>query len=371
MNASTASALLAQRAESVCAKYLPHGRKQGRYWCAGDVRGTPGRSLFVRLAPPGIPGKFTDAATGEHGDLLDLIRLATGARSLREALAEARRFLAQPVAPASSRPDTYDRAQAARNLWDRCRPIHGTHAEAYLVARAIQRCRFPALRFHPALPYRPDAGGWQRLPALVAAVTADDGNLQGVHRTWLDPRRPAKARVARPRKALGRVHGLAVRFGEPDASTTLLVGEGIETVLSLIGAWPDTPSRGAPLQGADLQGADLQGAAPLAAAALSAGSLGSFVPPPGLSRLLIAQDRDDEGQGAALRLQLRCTRLGIASAVIVPQGNDFNDDLMTLGREHVAQRLAPLAIRPRTETRCGFADLQGTKIPPSNKRTPT
>ena len=113
MNASTASALLAQRAESVCAKYLPHGRKQGRYWCAGDVRGTPGRSLFVRLAPPGIPGKFTDAATGEHGDLLDLIRLATGARSLREALAEARRFLAQPAAPAASRPDTYDRAAAA------------------------------------------------------------------------------------------------------------------------------------------------------------------------------------------------------------------------------------------------------------------
>ena len=249
MNASTASALLAQRAESVCARYLPHGRKQGRYWCAGDVRGTPGRSLFVRLAPPGIPGKFTDAATGEHGDLLDLIRLATGAHSLREALAEARRFLAQPVAPASSGPDTYDRAQAARNLWDRCRPIHGTHAEAYLVARAIHRCRFPALRFHPALPYRPDAGGWQRLPALVAAVTADDGNLQGVHRTWLDPRRPAKARVSRPRKALGRVHGLAVRFGEPDVSTTLLVGEGIETVLSLISAWPDTRSRGAPLQG--------------------------------------------------------------------------------------------------------------------------
>ena len=187
-----------------------------------------------------------------------------------------------------------------------------------------------------------------------------------MHRTWLDPRRPAKARVSRPRKALGRVHGLAVRFGEPDVSTTLLVGEGIETVLSLIGAWPDTPSRGAPLQGADLQGT-----APLAAAALSAGSLGSFIPPPGLSRLLIAQDRDDEGQGAALRLQLRCTRLGIDSAVIVPQGNDFNDDLMTLGRQRLAQRLAPLAIRARTEKRCGFAELQGTNIPLSNKRTPT
>ena len=113
----------------------PTAESRGGTGAPAIVRGTPGRSLFVRLAPPGIPGKFTDAATGEHGDLLDLIRLATGAHSLREALAEARRFLAQPVAPASSGPDTYDRAQAARNLWDRCRPIHGTHAEAYLVAR--------------------------------------------------------------------------------------------------------------------------------------------------------------------------------------------------------------------------------------------
>ena len=78
MNASTVSALLAQRAEAVCRKYLPHGKKQGRYWCAGDARGARGRSLFVRLSPPGTPGKWTDAATGEHGDLLDLVRLATG-----------------------------------------------------------------------------------------------------------------------------------------------------------------------------------------------------------------------------------------------------------------------------------------------------
>ncbi|WP_428097941.1 DUF7146 domain-containing protein [Candidatus Rariloculus sp.] len=349
MNAADTAARLAERAEAVCRKYLPNGRKQGRYWCAGNARGAPGRSLFVRLAPPGTPGKWTDGATAEHGDLLDLIRIATGAASLRDALAEARRFLALPVTTAVSNDDVYDRTAAARHLWDRCRPIENTHAQAYLRARAIHRCRFPALRFHPSLAYRDDAGRWRRLPALVAAVTADDGELQGVHRTWLDPNRPAKARVERPRKALGRIHGLAVRFGEPDAASTLLVGEGIETVLSLVTALPDT----------------------VAAAALSAGSLGAFVPPPGLSRLLIAQDRDRQGERAALRLQMRCTRLGIGSAVIVPQGNDFNDDLVTLGRQRLAQRLAPLAIRPRTETRCGFADLQGTKIPPSNKRTPT
>ena len=339
MNASTVSALLAQRAEAVCRKYLPHGKKQGRYWCAGDARGAKGRSLFVRLSPPGTPGKFTDAATGEHGDLLDLIRLATGSRSLREALAEARRFLAQPAAPASeARPDTYDRIQATRNLWNRCGPIDGSHAEAYLKARAIHRCRFPALRFHPSLPFRPDTGGWRRFPALVAAVTAEGGDLCGVHRTWLDPRRPAKARVPRPRKALGRVHGLAVRFGDPASASTLLVGEGIETVLSLVTVLPDGDHSNT-----------------LAAAALSAGSLGAFVPPANVTRLIVAQDRDEQGERAALRLQLRCSRLGVATAVLVPAGNDFNDDLKSFGTESLAHRLAPLLARPRGESRSGFA----------------
>ena len=149
MNATAVAAALGTRAEEVCRRYLPHGRKHGRYWTAGDIRGAQGRSLFVRLAPPGVPGKWTDAATGEHGDLLDLIRIASGAGSLRAALAEARAFLSMPAAPASHAPDSYDRTEAARRLWQRCHAIDGTHAEAYLRARAIDRCRFPALASTP------------------------------------------------------------------------------------------------------------------------------------------------------------------------------------------------------------------------------
>ena len=330
MNAADTAAALAAHSEDVCRKYLPNGRRQGRYWCAGDVRGAEGRSLFVRLEPPGPVGKWSDPAEHLHGDLLDLIRLATGARSLREALAEAHRFLAQPRTPASSRPDTYDRTAAARNLWNRCRPIDGSRGEAYLHARGIRRCRFPALRFHHALPYRCEAGGWRRYPALVAAVAGDDGEVTGVHRSWLDPVHPVLAPVSRPRKALGRIHGLAVRFGQPAAASTLLVGEGIETVLSLVTVLPDGALRAADPSGT------------FAAAALSAGSLGAFVPPSHIARLIVAQDRDEAGERACRRLQLRCTRLGIASAVLLPAGNDFNDDLRSLGPQPLAHRLAPL-----------------------------
>ncbi|MCY4555190.1 MAG: hypothetical protein OXF79_02115, partial [Chloroflexi bacterium] len=260
MNAARVASALAERAEEVCRRYLPNGRRSGRYWVAGDIRGARGRSLFVRLDPPGVPGKWTDAASMEHGDLPDLVRIASDAGSVRAALAEARAFLSLPPLPASPTPDSYDRIEAARRLWQRCRSIDGTpaaahlrargghprrlppapsppapprpappgpdtyagleaaprlwqrcrsidgtHAEAYLRARAIHRCRFPALRYHPALLHR-DEGGVRRLPALVAAVTADAGEhpghgaLTGVHRTWLDPSHPAKANLARPRK---------------------------------------------------------------------------------------------------------------------------------------------------------------------------
>ena len=325
MNATRIAKALGERAEEVCRAYLPHGRRQGRYWTAGDIRGARGRSLFVRLVPPGVPGKWTDAAEGTHGDLLDLIRHRMGGVPLRDAMAEARAFLALPAAPAAGSRDAYDATEAARRLWRRCRAIDGTHAEAYLRARGLARCRFPALRFHPALFYR-DGGGVRRLPALVAAVTGaagerpgpaerpGHGTICGVHRTWLDPARPAKAPVAQPRKALGRIFGHAVRFGEPADGASLLVGEGIETVLSLVTASPEIT----------------------AAAALSAGSLGVFSPPPGTARLVIARDNDDEGERAALRLARRCARAGVAATVIVSCGSDFNEDLLTFGNAALA-----------------------------------
>ena len=321
MNAAGIAAALGARAEAVCRYYLPQGRKQGRYWVVGNLDGAKGRSLFVRLSGPGVPGKWTDSATGQHGDLLDLIRHSSGATTLRAALAEARAFLALPAMPASHDEGAYDASEAARRLWRRCRAIGGTHAEAYLHARGLAHCSFPALRFHPELFYR-DSDGMRRLPALVAAITGDDGVLTGVQRTWLDPRAPARAGVAHPRKALGRIHGRAVRFGNlpADSVATLLVGEGIETVLSLITAVPSIT----------------------AAAALSAGSLGAFAPPSGITRLVIARDNDNEGEHAAERLARCCAHAGIDAAVIVPELGDFNDDLTTFGASALAARVAPL-----------------------------
>ena len=170
MNAAAIAAVLGERAEGVCRRYLPHGRKQGRYWVAGDLDGARGRSLYVRLAGPGTPGKWTDAADGTHGDLLDIIRYRTGAPTLRAALDEARSFLALPAAPAAGEGDAYDATRAARRLWRRCRAIDGTHAERYLHARGLARCRFAALRFHPELRYREGSSVTAGIPVFNLAT---------------------------------------------------------------------------------------------------------------------------------------------------------------------------------------------------------
>src|SRR3979409_1974121 len=95
-------------AEGWCRHYLSNGHREGCYWLVGDVANIRGRSLFVRLSGPdhgkGAAGKWTDAATGEHGVLLDLIALNRGLDCLRDALEEARAFLALPPVPVH-RPD--------------------------------------------------------------------------------------------------------------------------------------------------------------------------------------------------------------------------------------------------------------------------
>ena len=156
--------------------------------------------------------------------------------------------------------------------------------------------------------------------SLPLSTPANGAAAEGVQRSWLDPKRPAKANLARPRKALGRVHGRAVRFGGSATGATLLAGEGIETVLSLVTAVPGIH----------------------AAAALSAGSFGAFEPPQDLALLVIARDKDVEGGHAANRLQRRCVKRGIPSIVIAPERSDFNDDLIALGQETLAARIAPL-----------------------------
>ena len=96
LDASDISDRLGQVAEAVCRHYLPKGKRAGNYWSVGDASGAAGRSLFVRLRSDSAgrhAGRWQDAATGEYGDLLDIIREACGLAHFTDVLAEAGDFL--------------------------------------------------------------------------------------------------------------------------------------------------------------------------------------------------------------------------------------------------------------------------------------
>jgi hypothetical protein len=321
---------LARNAETVCRHYLSNGHREGRYWLVGDIANTRGRSLFVRLSGPdhgkGAAGKWTDAATGEHGDLLDLIALSRRFNRLRDTLEEARTFLALPPSPVQ-RQDRFSAPrgspESARRLYAMSRPIAGTLAETYLRGRGIATMGAgDPLRFHPSCYYRDDEDSLtETWPALIAAVTDLGGRITGAHRTWLDRSGQDKAPLGSPRRAMGYLLGHGVRFGVVD--DVMAAGEGIETMLSLRTTLPTLPM----------------------VAALSANHLAALLFPPTLRRLYVARDRDPAGDAAMASLGRRAENAGIEMLGLSPRFDDLNEDLRRLGieefRASVRQQLSP------------------------------
>ena len=246
--------------------------------------------MFVRLkggdAGKRPAGKWTDAATGEHGDLLDVIRESCGLVDFHDVTEEARRFLSLPRSepesdnPSRRSPVPTGSPESARRLFAMSKPIAGTVVETYLRGRGITDLHgIDSLRFHPRCYYRPEADApTETWPAMIAAVTDLKGRITGAHRTWLDPSGRDKAPVDTPRRAMGHLLGHAVRFGP--ASDVMAAGEGIETMLSLRCVMPTMAM----------------------VAALSAAHLAAILFPAALRRLYIVRDDDPAGDGAMTSL---------------------------------------------------------------------
>jgi len=315
--------------EAVCRYYVSAGRKVGRYWIVGNIHNEAGQSMVVRLYDTN--GLWVDYATGDYGDIFDLIGGATGIDSFKNILVEACRFLNMPDFATLPHPSFFitnqrywqreernsDSVQVARRLFNIAKPIKGTLAEKYLLQRGLTNLsQTHSLRFLDRCYYAREDGKRLILPALIAAVTDEHGNITGVQRTWLSEDGHKNTEIPYNVKALGRIRRAAVRFGQ--AKALLLVGEGIETVLSLRVALPWLPM----------------------AACLSANHLAAFDLPAGLRHLLIAQDNDPPGRQAAIRLTARAQRIGIATRILTPKHDDFNTDL-----QHMKQQAFIVSVR--------------------------
>lgn len=197
------------------------------------------------------------------------------------------------------------RTAFAMRIWDECIPAKGTLVEAYLQARGLDIPPPASLRFHPGLKHPSGAV----LPAMVAHVTRGiDATPIGIHRTFLARDASGKAPVVPQKMMLGPCRGGVVRLGEVDGR--LLVGEGIETCLSV-----------------------MQAKRTAAWAALSTSGLRSLDLPIAVVEVVVLADGDVPGEAAAHACARRWTREGRQVRIArPPAGKDFNDLLIEAGR---------------------------------------
>ena len=315
---------LGARAEEFCREWLPQGTRSGNYWHCGDVDGGPGKSMAVHLRGHRA-GKWTDYAESgreSHGDLIDIIELQDRVPK-GEAVKRAKGWLGEPVREPVQQQDRTkptkegtSSSENARKLFARGKSIEGTLAEEYLRSRGITEFG-PALRFHPSCYYRDrDMPRPLEIPALLCAITDLDGTVVGVNRIYLCTN-GGRADVPEPKKVLGRLHGCAVRFGVP--GDVLVVGEGVETLLSIKTALPHMPCD----------------------AALTAQHLSLYEPPPRVRSLWIARDAGPPGEQAASRLieRMKAERPDLVVQQLKPRRDDFNTRLEQMSARRLARRL--------------------------------
>lgn len=266
------------------------------------------RSLSIRMVDGGrrlLWHCFTDA---KPSDVWAYLALERGQVS-QEAPAERRKR------EEAERQERARKLAFCGDLWRETQPPEGTPVGTYLRdARAIRGAIPAAIRFHPAAPlaypwtvFEVDKPPPPPRPAMVAIATAADGkSAAGVHVTALQPDGSGKASLRAPRRMFGDLGGAVVQLAPLPADGVLAIAEGIETALAF----------------RDLTGTPCW-------AALSTSGLRRFTPPPGLSRLIIAADSDDSGDGveAARFCAERASRICDAIVTPAPEGQDWNDVL--------------------------------------------
>jgi hypothetical protein len=335
----TLAGMLADRIDSLVAELLPAGVRDGAEWRVGSLAGEPGRSMAVHLGRSKA-GVWSDFASGEGGDALDLVAQILFRGDKSRAVKWSRAWLALDSADAATfakhRRQAERRRDQARHDHERrhgwatrtflaARPVlAGTPGARYLAERGIDLTELgrqpSALRFHPSLWNEETQRHW---PALVAAIVNPEGRMVAVHRTWLQPDGSGKAPMRNPKMTLGRYAGGMIRLwrgasGKPlrhaPDGEAIILSEGIEDGLSCAIAAPEYR----------------------VAAAVSLANMASVVLPPTIGAVIIAAQNDAPGSPAARALDraiAACLRQGRRVKIARPPAGvkDVNDLLRATG----------------------------------------
>jgi putative DNA primase/helicase len=282
------------------ARALGEARREGSNWrCRCPLHG--GWSLSLR-----------------DGDAGRLLVTCWGGCNRSDVLAELRRagFLDKrdgdyrPRLPATSISKDNRRIASCLSIWRKAQPPANSIVATYLASRQITLDVWPeSLCFHPRCPRPKDDGNLvYPLPAMVALVEHVQYGPVAVHCTYLRQNGAGKADLPKDKQRafFGPVAGGAVRLAKAQPDRWLVVGEGIETTLSV-----------------------MQACAIPGWAALSEGGIKNLILPPDAAKVLICADNDHNGTGqrAARAAAERFLREGRNVQIAMPPipGTDFND----------------------------------------------
>jgi hypothetical protein len=264
------------------------------------------------------PDHFHCFGCGEHGARLDWLMRVEG-MTAKEAVSFIKDWPPAPVVKCFSNDDSGKLSQV-KLIWTSSVPLAGSIAERYLdETRHIDVTKLPddvhrRLRFHPACMFGPGP----LLPCLIALMRdpVTDAPV-GIQRTALQEKDGQILKIER--RMLGR--GGVVKLWP--ASTDLVVGEGLETVLA---AATRIPHNGQPLTPAW--------------AALSTKNMAALPIVPGVQRLVLLVDNDSnqQGQKAAARVAAHWRRHGRVVVPLMPPtaDTDFNDLVLMKDRNVAA-----------------------------------
>lgn len=285
--------LLAQL-DAVISQYAPPATgshtTHGRFFTLNPGRADNSVGSFCITMGGPKAGRWNDYATGDHGDVLDLIGLSMGFSDPAATIKEARAFLGldtespeltrarvKAAEDAKARRAAEARRQAeaeakmvkwARGLWFSAQEkLIGSPVDHYLKGRCIDLGALPhmpgAIRYHPECRYYFEAEAvdeatgevrkvrrWRTMPAMVTAITKGK-QIVDCHRTYLAFDDQAgqwrKAALSDAKKVFTDYSGGAVRLcgalgprggqiklNDAPQGAKVFIAEGIENALSLI-----------------------------------------------------------------------------------------------------------------------------------------
>lgn len=247
------------------------------------------------------------------GSPFDLLMMLNG-WSFRQAADAVRRQLGVVDPPtsedrerraAAARAASLERQAALKEVLRASKGVRGSPVEFYLRGRGLSVLPESDVRFGVAR----GSGFRGSLPAMLGVIRDERGLIRSVHRTFLqrEAGRVVQADVGSAKQVMrpvGTITGGAVRLFPVPAGGVLGVAEGIETALAA----------------SELMGVPVW-------ACLSANGVSSFVPPPGVSRLLVFGDRDVNGVGQKAAFELGVRLPELVEVLLPPGVGDWLDEL--------------------------------------------